>query len=383
MPNGIPTAAQLMSGMVVGFSIDTCIFESFGFQLDTGEFGVLHQQIPPWLKLYIPSIVKREIIGHQVVNIHRAEQDIHSSIRNIQRYTGIDVKAVSVAIEDLKLANILKIFEGRLDNFIAKFNGNVVTESGSKLLHEMFERYFSLQPPFEAKKDKKHEFPDAASLLTLEYLAKKEGKLLVLVSNDDGWHKFCAQSDVMFCVKTLEDFTTLYQAGAAAAEVVERITVLLNNSASGLYKQIESALENEIPNCSWGVDAYTGYCERVDAELDWASFQEFTPNVDSLRLWLSKNKQEICVVELDLQIISEFHVTADFSAWDSIDREYVRIGSGNKSFTEEVKMTSFLTLSGNLSEGDPNDWAVQVEISQKYYPIDAGEMEPDYSDYEE
>ncbi|MDD5300199.1 MAG: PIN domain-containing protein [Gallionella sp.] len=384
MPKGIPTAEQLMSGTVRGFSIDTCIFESLGFNLETGEFGVLRQQLPPWLTLYIPSIVKREVVGHQVINVHRSEQEIKTSIRNIHRYSGVDIGAISTAVEEMQLATVAKIFEDRLRIFIHKFNGSVVAESGDKLLQEMFERYFNSRPPFESKKDKKNEFPDAASLLALEYLAKKQKKLFVLVSNDDGWGRFCDQSEVLFCVKKLEELTALYQAESGVVAAIEaRIVESLNDTTSEINKEIESGLEKSVPDCSWIVEAYTGYCSRVDPELDFAEFKEFIPNVDSLRLWLSNNGEEICVVELEVKVECNFGVSAEFSTWDSIDHEDVPVGIGSTEFSDEVVMTVYLTLSGDLSGGNPNNWEIQFEISQQDYWINAGEMEPDYSGYEE
>ncbi|MEQ1532965.1 MAG: DUF4935 domain-containing protein [Sideroxydans sp.] len=384
MPKGLPTAEQLMSGMVGGFSIDTCIFESLGFNLETGEFGVLRQQLPPWLELNIPRIVVKEVIGHQEANVRKAEQELNNSIRNIHRYSGVNVTSISAAVTELQLTNVAKIFEERLSRFMLKFNGNVVREKGDKLLQEMFELYFNTRAPFESKKDKKNEFPDAASLLALEYLAKEQNKLFVLVSDDNGWGRFCDQSEVLFCVKNLEELTALYQAEKDVSATIEtRIIEALKDPASELSKQIELGLEAEIPNCSWIVEAYTGYCSRVEPALDFAEFNEFSPNDNSLRLWLPNNDKGICVVELEMKVGCNFGVSAEFSTWDSIDHEDVPIGIGSTEFSDEVEMKVYLTLSGDLSNGDSNEWEIQFEISQQDYLIDAGEMEPDYSGYEE
>lgn len=384
MPKGKPTAEQLMSGAIGGFSIDTCVFESLSFRLDTGEFSVLHQQLPPWLRLYIPSIVKREVIGHQVRNVHKSGQAVLSSARDIHRYTGLDIGSIAKAIDELSLEKIASTFEGRLDKFIRQFKGKVLTESGDKLLKELFERYFSTRPPFENSKDKKHEFPDAAALLALEYLAKKQQKLFVLVSNDSGWAQFCDQSDALFCVETLRDLTALYQADQAFTETIEeQIAELLDDPTSPLSQELELALVKGVPNCSWLVNAYTGFCSDVEAEVVSAQFQSFEPTIQSFRLWFSKEANEIAVVELELTITNEFDVTAEFSTWDSIDRESVPIGTGSRSFSVGVKMSLYLTLTGDLSKGNPNEWDIEIELSQEDYTIDAGEMEPDYSDYEE
>ena len=115
--------------------------------------------------------------------------------------------------------------------------------------------------------------------------------------------------------------------------------------------------------------------------MDHQAIRQFV--LQSFRLWFSKEANEIAVVELELTITNEFDVTAEFSTWDSIDRESVPIGTGSRSFSVGVKMSLYLTLTGDLSKGNPNEWDIEIELSQEDYTIDAGEMEPDYSDYEE
>ena len=354
MPKGLPSAEQLMSGTVKGFSIDTCIFESLGFNLDSGELGVLRQQLPPWLKLYIPSIVSREVIAHQVANVRKAEQELKTSIRNIHRYSGFDLSSVSTCVNRLPLENVSRVFENRLKEFVSKFNGEILKEGGAELLHEMFERYFNSQPPFESKKDKKHEFPDAAALLALN---NEVWGCLILVSNDEGWLRFCEQSPSLFCVKNIEELTDLYQTDPQATEkIAVKVKAALEDPRSKLSQQIGDNLEEAIPNCSWIVDAYTGYCERIDAELTSAEFRGFYLDVRPFRQWLSNNEQEICVIEFDLVVTCEFEVTAEFSAWDSVDREYCPIGNGSKTILNDIPMTAYLTLEGDLSNDDIGAW---------------------------
>ena len=380
MPKGLPSAEQLMSGTVNGFSIDTCIFESLGFNLDSGELGVLRQQLPPWLRLYIPSIVSREVIAHQVANVRKAEQELKTSIRNIHRYSGLDLSSVSRSVDLLPLENVSSVFENRLKEFVSKFNGEILKEGGAELLHEMFERYFNSQPPFESKKDKKHEFPDAAALLALNEV----WGWLILVSNDEGWLRFCEQSPSMFCVKSIEELTDLYQTDSQVTEkIAVQVKTALADPHSKLSQQIEDDLEEVIPNCSWIVDAYTGYCERIDAELTSAEFRGFDLDVRPFRQWLSNNEQEICVIEFDLVVTCKFEVAAKFSTWDSFDREYCPVGTGSKTISSEIPMTVYLTLDGDLSNGDIGAWEIRFELSQQDYSVEAGEMVPDYQDYEE
>ena len=53
--------------------------------------------------------------------------------------------------------------------------------------------YFSPETPFE--EGKKHEFPDAIALITLEDWAKTNGKNLLAITRDKGWIAFCEKSE--------------------------------------------------------------------------------------------------------------------------------------------------------------------------------------------
>src|SRR5690349_2976945 len=155
-----------MSKEIEGISIDTSIFQEHGFRLDAGELGVLPHQLPPWIKLYLPSVVRNEVLAHQDENALEALRHLRSSVQQVHRQTGLDVESIDTAIQKLDIdVSAPKKFRERLDAFVGRFHGEVLELAGEKILKEIFDRYFRSAPPFGQSKAKKHEFPDAASLL--------------------------------------------------------------------------------------------------------------------------------------------------------------------------------------------------------------------------
>ena len=59
----------------------------------------------------------------------------------------------------------------RLDTFL-KTAGVKILTSENISAGKLVDMYFSLSPPFEAKREKKHEFPDAIALEVLEKWGK-------------------------------------------------------------------------------------------------------------------------------------------------------------------------------------------------------------------
>src|SRR6266540_1667322 len=242
MPEGHPSAEDLLSKKVGGFSIDTCVFEAHGFRLDKGELGVLHLQLPPWLTLYVPAVIWREVLAHQLRNTTDALNQTRTAIQNLERHTGVDVAAVEKSIVDLKLDDPKALpFELRLSNFLKRFDGEFLPLEGEGMLKVAFDRYFDIKPPFENKKDKKHEFPDVVSLLALEAVAKSRNTMLVLVSTDEGWKQFSKESQSLYCVTSLEQLTALYVSASPAAEAIEqKIIEALKSANSELSKRLET-----------------------------------------------------------------------------------------------------------------------------------------------
>jgi hypothetical protein len=103
-------------------------------------------------------------------------------------------------------------FKNELLLFLKGLGGEVLSTAGSKLSTDLFDRYFAVLQPFEVVEDKKLEFSDAAALLVLEQSEKDKSEIGVMISNDRGWRSFANQSEHLFCVKSLGEFTGLFAA---------------------------------------------------------------------------------------------------------------------------------------------------------------------------
>src|SRR5690348_6648107 len=97
MPKGTPSGKELMSQNVGGFSLDTNVIEHSGFRYDSGDLGVLSQQLPSWLKLYISDVVRHEVVRHQQANTKEAFEKLKSAIKNAGRLALVDTNAIEQA----------------------------------------------------------------------------------------------------------------------------------------------------------------------------------------------------------------------------------------------------------------------------------------------
>jgi hypothetical protein len=380
MPKGVPSAKELMSREVKGFALDTSVVRKHGYRFDVGDLDVLPRQLPPWMKLYMSDVVRHEIVSHLQANTKEAFDQLKNAVKNIDRLTEVDISGLEKAATAAEPRESGKAaHEDNLKKYVRRFSGEFVPIAGKGLLEEVFNRYFTLKPPFEAVADKKHEFPDAAALITVERLAEKLGAKFVLVSTDKGWQSYADASDRLYCVETLEQLTALYTNTSKAAEKIKNnIAKALQDPKSKFAKRLRSGIEDQIYNLSWVVEGESEAGFSFDAEVDQIEIQDVRPNVEEQRLWLKDEGDQICVVEVQCELTCEFHISADFSKYDSIDKDEMPMGTGSKSVTDDVTVSVFLTIHGDLLENKPNEWEVNVSLSNDIFWIEAGDLDPDW-----
>jgi PIN domain len=383
MPSGLPSAVDLMQKKVAAFSLDTQTFESKGYRFKEGDLSVLQNQLPPWLKLKLTDIVTREVLNHRIKRADEANQALRSAISNLHRHTGLDVNCITNEHAALNIDQVLrKNFEAQMNDFVSELNGEVLQFDNGLLAQEMFRRYFLAESPFGHKKERKSEFPDAAALLTLERTARLNKEYTILVSDDNCWHDFAAKSDWLYCVKTLDELTKLFESKIPeASQIAAKIQAELLNFHSDLFKQVSKKIASDLPDMDWDAnEAYTGFSSRLEAEVisvDVLSIQ--TPVQDS-QWWFAEHDPSVCVMEVTFDVEVNVEISAEFLSWDSIDQDEFNIGTGAATVRQTVGVKVYMEFSGNLVDTQVAEWDVNIELAFSSFSADAIEMEPDYSE---
>ncbi|WP_321852699.1 hypothetical protein, partial [Burkholderia diffusa] len=72
MPQDRPTAAQLWSGEISFFSLDTDLIQSAGYSFDVGVLNQLPQVSPKTMQLLLTDVTAREIVSHLMKSVTQA-----------------------------------------------------------------------------------------------------------------------------------------------------------------------------------------------------------------------------------------------------------------------------------------------------------------------
>lgn len=383
MPNGLPEASSIWEGDVSFFSIDTDLIQSAGYNFTAGILHQLPAKMPARMCLQLTEVVVREIISHRMEPVLKALQPIESAAREIQRLSLIDMTTVTDEINNKNVvAESTSMFRKAIVDYSEKCNGGILPIEGADLSANMFERYFQNSPPFGLRKDKKSEFPDAASLLLLEQYAKNNRCYGIIASGDKGAAEFANTSDFIYCVSSLDELAALFVAtDEHAMKIKARIDTALLDENSHLRSVIETSVDNHVSDSNWTVDEiYSGTVSNVEGDVYQYQLKEYEIHITEAEIWESKTEAGTWIIDLDISAQVEVGVDVTFRVWDPIDREEVSLGSQPYHITTEINFKIYLSCSGITPDNDPEDWETSIDIARGDYSVDVGEVEPDFGD---
>ncbi len=367
------------------FTIDTNKAIQGGLNLEGGLLAQLTQFKEGQIDLILSEIVVREIHKHLLDQVRKAKDSMSSAaakVRSTQLVEGdaaAQLKALVDAISDPK-----KVAGARLTRYI-EATGAETIPVGLAPMDAVVGSYFSSSPPFEPSGSKKVEFPDAIALLSIEEWAKKKGKKVLAVSEDGGWRAFGEKSDHIDVEPDFAKALEIVQEHADATEkaVAEWLAALEEGKLEDAPAEVEERLRQSLSEWQFygeGSGAYHLELDTVELSLSAYALGKF------------EDAYDITIVRIgSSQIVARIGVTfnatarAEFSlgAWDSIDKEYVGMGSQSAERELEFDGAFLLTLTGELAQGIQALEVEDIEVVDAIGAVDFGEVEMDYYDDEE
>jgi hypothetical protein len=367
------------------FTIDTNKAIQGGLNLEGGLLAQLTQFKEGQIDLILSDIVIREIHKHLLDQVRKSKDGMSSAAakaRSTQLFDGdaaAQLKALMDAMPDPR-----RVTGGRLKRYL-EATGAETIPVGLASMDAVVSSYFAASPPFEATGAKKSEFPDAIALLSIEAWAREKGKKVLAVSDDGGWTAFAATSDHIDVEPDFAKALEIVQEHADAAEkaVAEWLTALEAGALGETAKYLEDGLGtslSEWPFFAEGSGAYHLELDTVELCLGSYTLNTFNGGYDITVVRIGSS-------QIVARIGATFKATAraDFSlaAWDSIDKEYVGMGSQSAEQDIEFDGAFLLTLAGDISEGIDFLDIEEIEVVDAIGSVDFGEVEIDHYDDEE
>lgn len=354
-------------GEILAITIDTTIFDKFGCNLEYKSLTAVEQFKGKHIDFLLTPVTVGEVLAHITKNISdsaaKATAGINQFLKSIRSAEQLEqvVGAVGLRLDPRTQAKDM------VDTYVDRVGAQITCQQATS--DELLSLYFNVQAPFGKSAEKKAEFPDAIALLALEKWAREHDTLILVVSNDGDWQSFAEKSAELICINDLTSALSLFndQKSVVAARVASAIK---SGQATSLESTIRSSLETYVED--FYVEASSSYYydyENVGSVLlDW-SFD----NEDSIVVVASDDEE--VTLSFEIVVSAEFEADFTFSQRDSIDRDYITIGSANESVDHQFTVNVIATFSKS-SDRDPEP--VDLEIEGRSLIVDFGDVEPDW-----
>lgn len=357
-------------------TLDTNIFVQKRLNLERGMLAQFKQFAEGSVKFILSEIILKEMFRHLKSDADDAKHALEAAIRH---------SAITKLFDAKTMETLSSLASGILDpseaanralmNWLGRTGCEVVNASGANV-ERLIEMYFATDAPFE--KSKKHEFPDAIALITLEDWAKTKGQKLLAITRDEGWIAFCEKSEWIDAETDVSSALQRFQAHTESARKL--VASLLNLIATGkrqdVMTELKQRLDKEILNVEPEVEA--------DSDFYWVE-TSFNIRLREIHLHEPTNSFRIIQTQKDAVVA---RIIVGFDALVEIDFDYYgnalrerKIGDSTERVDCEFSAPIIITIRGD----DPNNCTVvDMELDDDAsVQVDFGNIGPDFPDYEE
>jgi len=359
--------------------VDTSIFDTNGLKLESGLLGKLRQFAKSNVEFLLPDVIKNEIHTHLDKKINVARSSLEKSINDASAHLFFDGSILNDA-KKLKVNSreVEGLAKSRLDKFI-KDTGALILECDDYVsIADVLQSYFNNEPPFAETGKKKNEFPDAIVLLAVEAWAKQKGITVLAVAHDKDWEAYCQVSDNIDYIEDFSDALWEFNTATAPYALLSNLKLALEaEEAKQFLADVESCLTSDLDGFTPDQEAESSLYWEPEGSGGWFKKFQFT----NYEFKVIETDENWVVLEALADITVEAEGEFSLSIYDSIDRDYVPLGSTSVTTEAEFQSEILITLSGDL-HGNINELNVEeVEIVYPISSIDFGTLELDYGEY--
>jgi len=363
-------------------TLDSNIFHHNGFYLEGGMLGQLSQFREGSAQFVLSEIVLREVHKYLKIGAKQAKDALGQALKASSKNAILPI----AAFEAVKTAHDAALTpeesaETRLETFAAATGVEVVPAHDADM-KELIKRYFKPLPPFEGSGKKKNEFPDAIALLTLESWAKAKGKKILAISKDEGWAAFAKDSDYIDVEPDLASALQKLQEHAeqAKAHVATLLKLMDAGKQPDLLQQVVDGVADAVGGLEVEPDATSAF--HFETEFATMTYRDvsFLQSDGLYDFNIVQTGKDKIVAKVGLSIKAEAQADFSLAVWDSIDKDYVPMGSTSAETEVDFEAAALITFEGDFSAAPPEVDVAELELVDAIKSVDFGSVSPDYSD---
>jgi hypothetical protein len=372
---------QIEANEIGAIALDTEVFNAKQLALEAGLLRRVAQFADSEIAVLLPDVIAGEVEAHLLQAASDAQGKLKRAMRLVEHAQLLslvdDVTPVTQLLAKIAdPAAATEIASQRLAGWIGRTGAAVLHAGEHVTLDQVMLRYFGAQAPFAASGAKKHEFPDAVALLTLECWAKRQESKVLVVSNDPDWVRYCATSPGLVLVRDLADALSGFQDQAASYAARRFAELLGEGDPVGLQAALLLELSAQDDKVEFDVDADS----QFEFESEWveATFTDVElPDTE----WAARSFEAVehgdgkVFIQIDATALAQVSSNFKFRKWDGIDGEYISMGNSQIVTDERIEIEAIVTLGGQI----PDRMTIEaIEILPRTHHIGLSDIEPDW-----
>jgi len=355
------------AGRIGAVTIDTTVFDSKNKNFRQTDFRAISQFRQRNTPVVITDVIANEMKAHLEEEAAKSQRELKSALRshNLRWHREKpENEDESLYIGKSPAEFAQSEFDAFADHVGAQVLPVAETPDG---LAELFRRYFSVESPFTKKETRKREFPDAAALMRLEAYAKDREKLVLCIAQDKSWVDFADKSEHLVAVFPLDSALGIFNEAFADQDLADGIVALWKAGDQNDFEtEVFEAIVDRLAYIDFDVDADSPF--HYEAEPMEAELLEILLDTLTEPVVLAADETSV-TFSIDITVKAKFNAVFSFAVWDSMDKDYVGMGSESADTTDDVTLTLTIVAERDISKGIQGR---EVSVSQRTFTVDFG-----------
>jgi hypothetical protein len=367
-------------------SVDNATLKGEGYKFNEGLLKQMCQFESSPVRVIQTDIVHNEAVKHIGDEISKARASVDQVLRSAEKHLKIDSDKIQNARDLLSVkGDNSSIASQRLEEFYRWIGAEVIKSSEHIDFDQLMEMYFGTKAPFESGKDKKNEFPDAIALLSLEKWAEQNSVNVIAVSPDKGWKCYSDNSNRITVISSLSEALEKFLPHNKVSSIISHIREdWILDEKNHILDQIEQAIIESIDRADINVEASSSfYYDYEDVFATYIEHQLLSDQSGLVAINIVRIEEDSIVLRVCANVACEVEASFDFFVRDSIDRDYVSLGSLVCSTKESYDTDILITLTGDFSQGFEDIKVSEIEVLETIGSADFGEIEPDWRGHDD
>ncbi|MEO9386012.1 PIN domain-containing protein [Chromobacterium phragmitis] len=371
-------------------TIDTSIFDKNALKIDSGILKNLSQFKGKPAGLILSEIVINEIYSHLERKSFESRKNIESALKDAPHYLRLEAEhteEISAKIRELKDSK--ETAKDIIKKFIHDTSAEIIKAEGNIKISELIKRYFTNTSPFADSGKKKNEFPDAIALLSLEAYAQTNKTKILAISTDKDWASFASNSPYIDVIEDLAQGIALFSPNTESDALCK---VISSKIATAEWEKIQSQIEDALPDAIGDMqitaeaDSSFYYEPSNFVEIEFIEFDfEKDPDSNAIITPIQRHHGGL-TIQAKIKIRAKAYADFSLSMHDSIDDDYVSMGSASAEKAIDFDSAILFTIDGEIDYKNPENTEPDkveihsIELLKNRLTVDFGYIQPDWFD---